>query len=726
MTGSALCFILDNEMGDNTMKRWLSAFLVLIPAIFFIGCNAGVKNPPVFVEMYLNPGSVLSETGGLPEKPEGWLLLEETTTTTEEETTTTTTTTTTTGPEDAGDIYSESDFEVVVVTNGANYDLLFSVELTDSELGACVYTDQSTLYHATSTIEVQKDGSYTTTTVLTVPGSAVPETYLSERTITLSKILFTRDTVNGTFPADIPENTDTSLLFTVHAREYFDATIGLPVRVNGDGKLDIVLTPESPFYAAAQTAAVAVVTLPSTLNGYPIGEIWLEDLPWVTQMSLSGGTDHCFLLGDFSALQSLSLSSFYFSTPQQTRHITITGTFSALETFELNDIQGYRVFVGLDNVIDSTEYDAYRETGPVPACDFTALKTVDVWGSHLDILRIGRDLADFPFTALETVAVDESGVSTVELGGQNTDFAALSSFTVTDSTLGSVYLAGTKPAASAGAAVTYLRTTQTYTLYFSGSAFATLSFTESDLGGLDLDDADGEVPSKLSAVTFTGSNMTQSQNSFRLHGVFPALLTLNLADFALGELRLGDVGSVFDALTTLSLSGLTGSNLWIGERDAAFPVLTEIAITDCVFGNVRIGGENADYPLLEEIRVEGTDITGDLIFGYQGGSFDALDLILVSDAEVGDELLVGPSTAMAALDSVVIRRTACVTFGLHVYSGTYALYYEESTASVNFNVAESQYLTHIWVSADPATSWTHYAYATGMGIPVTTGIWIPA
>lgn len=715
------------------MKRWLSAFLVLIPAILLLGCNAGVKNPPVFIEMYLNPASVLSETGGLPETPEGWLLLEETTTTTEEETTTTVTT----GPEDAGDIYSESDFEVVVVTNGANYDLLFSVELTDSELGPCVYTDQSTLYHATSTIEVQKDGTYNTVTVLTIPGSAVPETYLSERTITLSKILFTRDTVDGTFPADIPENTDTSLLFTVHALEYFDPTVGLPVRVNADGKLDIVLTPDSPFYAAAQAAAVAVVDLPSTLNGYPIGKIWLEDLPWVTEMSLSGGTDHCFLLGDFSSLESLAFDAFYFSTPQETRHITMTGTFSSLETLEFNDIQGFRVFVGRDNVIDLTEYDDYLEAVPTPDCDFTALKTVDVWGSHLGILRIGRDFGGFPtpeqeavvldYSALETVTIDESGVSDVELGGPTTDFSALASFAVTDSSFGTVYVAGTKPAEAAGAAITYLRTTQEYTLYLSGSAVSTMTFTASELGGLDLDDAAGEVPSKLSAVTLTDSDPADSQGSFNLHGVFPALLTLNLADFALGEMRLGDVGSVFDALTTISLSGLTGSNLWIGERDASFPALTEITITNCAFQNVRIGRETAAYPLLEEIRVEGCTITGDLVFGYMGGVFTVLELIDVLNTDVGDELLVGPgTTGFPALDAVMIRHTDCVTFGLFVYAGTYELFFENSTATVNFGVAGSEFLTQIFVSENPATSWAHYAYATDLGIPVVTGTGMPA
>lgn len=698
------------------MKKWLCASLILIPALFFVGCNAGVKNPPVFVEMYLDPGSVLSETAGLPQLPDGWLLLDETVTTT---------TTTESGPEDAGDIYSESDFEIVVVTNGPNYDLLFSVELSDSELGACVYTDQSTLYHATSTIEVQKDGSYTTLTVLTVPGSAVPETYLSERTITLSKILFTRDTVNGTFPADIPENTDTSLLFTVHAREYFDASVGLPVRVNGDGRLDVILTPESPFYATAQAAAVAVVDLPSTLNGYEIGTIWLEDLPWVTQMTLSGGQEHCFLLGDFSSLQDLTVEGFYFESLTELRHLTLTGTFSSLETLHLEDLQGYRVFLGWDGVIDSEEYDDYLAAGPQPSCDFSVLQTVETAGSHLDLLRIGRDGMGLPFPALETVSIADSVVSSVELGNETTDFSALSAFTVTDSHLGTVYASGTKQEENPGASLSFLRVTQDYTLNLSGSVYSSLLFTDSNLGGLDIGGATGEVPSRLSGITLTGSTFAGGQNQLFLHGVFPSLGSLDLSGFSAGQMVLGDIGSVFGSLTSISLSGVSGSSLMIGERDASFPALTSIALSDCVIGNIRIGGENADYPVLEEIRVADAEIAGDLIFGYQGGFFDVLNMIFVSDVTVGDELCFGPTTAMPDLATVVVRRSECVTFGLYVYGGPYELYYEDSTASVNFALPDSQYLSGIWITSDPVTSWAHYAYATGLGIPVAMGTWTP-
>ncbi|MDD4595827.1 MAG: hypothetical protein PHQ30_03790, partial [Candidatus Izemoplasmatales bacterium] len=268
----------------------LSAMLVGL----FVGCNenqTSVDNPPEFVEMYLNEPSVLQATDFRSNSTEGILLIDEDLT------------------DDViydGVLMSESDFEVVVVTNGINYDLLFSVEVTDSALGVCVYTDQSVLYVASATVTVETDGTYTTTIALTIPASTGLTTFLSERTISLTKILFTRDTANGTFPADIPENSTTSLLFEIHATEYFDETIGLPIKVNDDGLVDIILTPDSEYYAQAQTSALSEVIIPEVVNGYDIGSVILMDLNWIINMTVTGANQDVFIMGDFAALTSLT------------------------------------------------------------------------------------------------------------------------------------------------------------------------------------------------------------------------------------------------------------------------------------------------------------------------------------------------------------------------------------------------------------------------------------
>jgi hypothetical protein len=82
-------------------------------------------------------------------------------------------------------------FTVVVETNGLNYDFaLIASSLNDSLLGPCVYTDQSKPTTPHSSIKVEADDSYTTTVSLTIPGSTEHDTYLSDRTISLTKILF--------------------------------------------------------------------------------------------------------------------------------------------------------------------------------------------------------------------------------------------------------------------------------------------------------------------------------------------------------------------------------------------------------------------------------------------------------------------------------------------------------------------------------------------------------
>lgn len=101
------------------MKQMRFGFAVLLSISFLAGCSgATVDDPPEFVEMYLDDEEVVvppaeSISTGLYNQKIDY--------------------------DDA--IYSDTNFQVVVTTNGANYDLLYSVELNDSELGECVYTD---------------------------------------------------------------------------------------------------------------------------------------------------------------------------------------------------------------------------------------------------------------------------------------------------------------------------------------------------------------------------------------------------------------------------------------------------------------------------------------------------------------------------------------------------------------------------------------------------------
>lgn len=172
------------------MKFKMCLLLCAIPLLALSGCNqAAVKNPPRFVEMYLHEEqSSISQQHSRIQTPK----LVQT--------------------EHDGQVFSHQDFFIAIITNGTNYDLLYSVELVDSLLGTCIYTNQSLQYKADATITVESNSTYTTEVLLTIPGSTSHTSYLSERTITLTKILFSRDNVNGTFAAEIPSNTNTGTI----------------------------------------------------------------------------------------------------------------------------------------------------------------------------------------------------------------------------------------------------------------------------------------------------------------------------------------------------------------------------------------------------------------------------------------------------------------------------------------------------------------------------------
>jgi len=80
----------------------------------------------------------------------------------------------------------------------------------------------------------------------------IPKNSARFKILSITKILFSRDTVDGTFPADIPENSTTALYFQIHALNYLDTELGLPLSVDGD-HVNIILDPDSSFYDDAET-----------------------------------------------------------------------------------------------------------------------------------------------------------------------------------------------------------------------------------------------------------------------------------------------------------------------------------------------------------------------------------------------------------------------------------------------------------------------------------------
>jgi hypothetical protein len=693
------------------------AFLIILS---FVGCNtaAQVENPPEFVEMYLDSES------DVPFDTEA--VLKSTTVRRLDDTTTAETTSTET-PEIVydGSFYSETDFEVIVVTNGPNYDLLFSVELTDSLLGACIYTDQSTLYKASSTIEVEGDSSYTTTITLTIPGSTEPDAYLSERTITLSKILFSRDTVDGTFPADIPANATTELLFEVHAREYFDESIGLPLRVNENGVVDIILTPESKYFAAATALEKTVIDLPETVNGYEIGFILLRDLSWVEQLSLAGASDDVFLLGDFAALTTLDISAFSFTDMQgMVKNLVLTGSFPALTAVSLQAMDRYDFFLGYASWNDNEAYLAFVADSGETLYDFPVLSTVLIDDySRMGTVQIGSDSQELPFPALISIAVTDSFLDDLEIGDEGNVFAALTGVTLTNTEIGSVMIAGTKPAENPAATLAFIDVQVGYSVDVAGSLFEEIIVTDSTLGALTIDG--GTInDSRLTAITFQNSTFGgDGTRLFSLRGSHPVLTTLNLSGFSVLNLQIGGIGSVFAALETINLSGITAYNLYIGDRDANFPVLNSIVIDDAtISATLRIGGENVLLPNLVELSVTNS---GSNTFDIGAVDLDSVESILIGNSDFTGSITIVATDTLVALNAVVVEDVTCLYFRIYGNLATYDLYVHALTATNGLSLEASQ-CQGIYVSETDPTTWAYYDYAEEEGIPVINGLYNPA
>ena len=696
------------------MKKSWFWFLAFVPLmVLLVGCNQGgsVKDPPRFVEMYLDPESAIPEEVRWPSIGNGLILLEETTSSE---------TTSTVSPEIYdGEVFSESAFEVIVITSGENYDLLFSVELQDSLLGSCVYTNQSTLYYATSTIVVENDGTYTTTVRLTIPPTTDPQEYFSDRTISLTKILFTRDTVNGTFPADIPSNTTTSKLFRIHAREYFDPLIGLPLRINDEGFVDVMLTPESRFYQRAQTAAVGVIDLPATVNGYPIGGIFLQDLDWATELHLAGATDNVFIVGDFSNLSVLILSDFSFTVMTESRNISLYGSFPALSLIELHNIDRFRFLLAKDTITTDEDYLNFCEEHSTMVNEFPSLASVLVAGSRLAYFQIGKDTEDVEFPALVSVSASQSVISDFYLGNEDNLFPVFETLTLSDCRISSIRIGGTKPAESPGAQCIISLTKVDFNVVFEGSLVGSLALNDSDLGGLEIRGGTIQA-SKWTGISVSGEGLTET-GFFRILGSHPLWEEMNFHDLEAVTINVGGIESQFAALTSIVMTNIQCQALYIGDRDAAFPVLTEVNLTGVeVTNRVFITGENTDYPLLVSILIDQM-LAGDLIIAHNGDDFSALETITIRNSVFTDELIPAGGGVLTSLESIIIECVECVTFQVLNHNDLYELFIDDLNATVNFYL-DSTSCSKIWVKMADVTAWDRYGYAVGEGIPVETWV----
>lgn len=682
------------------MKKFLAFLLFSLPLMALASCGAAVKNPPKFVEMYLQQeeSSLMSQTRNRssPMQAEG----------------------------DYDEIiYSHSDFHIAVITNGVNYDLLYSVELNDSLLGSCVYTNQSLAYKADATIIVEPNNTYTTEIILTIPGSTDHATYLSDRTITLSKILFSRDTVDGTFPADIPSNTDTVLAFEVHAVNYMDADLGFPVVMN-NGYIDVILRPGSPEYTLAVGANKTALTIPETINGYPVRSIFLETLTWVQHLTIQGASESVFIIGDFQALVTLSISHVWHeleSLNPTFKELALTALFPVLETLTFSHCNGYRLYLSYNSDSLNADYEAYAGDKLASPYSFTSLKEITIDDCMFADVYVAGDRYNVGFPALETITITDCNIGTLWFGDDGTMFGALNMLSCDNCHFSSMYIEGTR-LETLPAAILDLTNGSYGHMEIKGNLWGDLSLAEITIGSLLITHVLYKYVQmtsvQLSHITFNGTNP-----GLRLVGYFPLLQTIALNHVTNGTISIGDVGSEFDSLTSIALSHVSGSGLNIGERSAIFPELTTIDIADCVFtNNMRFGYENSEYASLESIMIQNTT-AANFTVGFVNDLFGALKLIYLADVTLTGGISIQGITS-SAMQAFVCQNVVVSTMNVTIVCTGYDFYFAGTTISSSFYISDS--CKRIFVTNNPATSWPYYARATELGIPVYTGTYNPS
>ncbi|MFA7724709.1 MAG: hypothetical protein WCX25_01335 [Candidatus Izemoplasmatales bacterium] len=697
------------------MKKIKLFVLSILLVGFFVGCNGNqentVENPPEFVEMYLNQPSVLQPTD-YQVKPVGEMVLvdEELTSDTVYD----------------GVLMSNANFEVVVVTSGLNYDLLFSVEVIDSLLGTCIYTDQSTLYVASSTVTVETDGSYTTTTILTIPASTGVTTYLSERTISLTKILFTRDTANGTFPADIPDNSTTLLQFEIHASVYFDTTIGLPLEVN-NGKVDIILTPDSSYFAQAQTLAKTIVVIPDTVNGYDIGSIILWDLSWIENLTVTGASQDVFIMGDFSVLTSLTFDKINNESLVNHKFLTINGVFPVLTEMDFFDVTGYSTYISFNEATENAMYLNYISDAGTTPYAFPVLETIWMEEVRIDLLRIGNDSFNIPFPGLTEVSVNGFTVNHFEFGNESNSFPKLEAININDCDITVSEISGSKPEDELAAVINFdNQLASNNYLYLEGSVFSTVIFTDSLVYYIEINDGN-ILPSRLAEITLTNCTITENGGSFLLFGSHPNLLNLSISDVNFSQIKIGGIGSEFAALTQISISGVDCWSITIGDRDVEFSALEHLIISTTQVGNnLYIGGENALFPVLLDISISDSS-ANNLTIGYFGGSFNDLGLILLEELQITEALTISGNSFLS-IDTIALKDITSGSANFYPQDASYNLYIDNCvfTLALSIQTSVSSICQAIYLPEVDVTTWVYYDAISALGITMETGTYTPA
>jgi len=661
--------------------------------------GAAVKNPPTFVEMYLQQeeSSLLS----MQRKVESPLRAE--------------------GDYDET-IYSHSDFHIAVITNGVNYDLLYSVELNDSLLGSCVYTNQSLAYKADATIIVESDNSYTTEIILTIPGSSSHDSYRSERTITLSKILFSRDTVDGTFPADIPTNTDTVIDFEVLAVNYFDETLGYSV-VMTDGYIDVDLRPDNVEYTMASSAGVTDIVIPATINEYPVRSIFLEELMWVEHLTIEGAMEDVFIIGHFASLLTLDISGLVHELEPTTptfKELAITALLPELTTLTISDTSGYRLFMKYNDQSLNDYYLDYGDDGLDAPYSFSALTSIVFDNCMFADMYFGGDMYNGGFPLLETMTVTDSNIGTLWFGDGDTLFGELVSLDFSSSQFSSINLNGTRPETSP-AAVLILATGSYGYIEIKGDLWGDLVLTDVTVGNLLVTNTFGiyspMTKLELSHVTFNGMNP-----GLRLVGNYPDLATIDIEYVTNGEISIGSVGAVYDSLTSITLAHIDGSRFYLGDRSSDFPLLAQVTITDSEFENgIRFGYETSSFASLATILIQDVDAAS-IVMGFTGDVFAGLELIHLLNVTLSGAFAIQGVTANL-LEAIVCQNVAMASLSVTIVCVGFDFYFDTVTISATMYIGDT--CDTIYVSNDPATSWPYYARAVELGIPVMTGTYSP-
>jgi hypothetical protein len=699
------------------MKKFSFILLILLFSMSISGCNndqsgSSVDDPPEFVEMYLDDAYALTTETNSPSSSFHKLSM-----TNLEETDDTEPPLTIYDD----DLYSETDFEVIVVTNGQNYDLLYSVEVTDSLLGTCVYTNQSTLYVATSTIIVEADESYTTNIVLTIPGSTELDTYLSDRTISITKILFSRDTVDGTFPADIPENSTTSLLFQIHALNYFDTDLGLPLSVDGDN-VDIILDPNSVYYSDAETLAKPTLIIPETINGYTIGKIFLKDLSWITEIEIYSGNQDIFILGDFLNLTSIKIDGPEFETILGYKNLTINGDFQKLETIEINDLIKYSLYLSYNNDTDNQTYLDY-ESETDALYSFPLLESIDISDSTIFYLKIGADNLDIPFSSLISINIDNTFISSqIQLGFETNDFPKLEEVNIINSNAFGLVLSGTKPITETPATLLISNSTMSFIVQVSGSLISNISIDNSTIGDITI--RQGTInDSVFSDITITTTSFYEDRGNLTISGSHPNLSNLLIDGITLNHIQIGSIESVFSNLTDLTISNVTAYRIIIGERDVDFSSLLHLSFLDVSCDNfIKVSGENADFSGIEDITI--TDVSASsILLGDRGEDFSGVKTIICTGLSLEENLTIYAIADFTSLEEVVLDDVTSTTMNISPRYAMFDLYVADSDFT---NLYLNSGCQKIYVLETDVTTWDFYTYATENSIPVETGTYNPS